>query len=1233
MKNRTYVLRTVLCICVIMIAGIIPGFAQQIEKGIKVSNGEYLGFLEYKPADYASKTSTRYPLIIFLHGIGERGNGTTELQKVTCCGIPRIIKRGHNMSFKWNGKTETFIVLSPQCPKSYGMWPNLFIEELIQYAKNNLRVDPDRIFLTGLSMGGGGTFKYISTAASQPKNLAAAATICAPCTFKEGKYVADANLPVWAFHAADDLTALASCTETAIRKINEQNPAVKPLKTIWPTGGHIVWDRVYTDTNYRYQGIVNIYEWFLGQDRTLPVNKLPVANAGNTINITTGTGIATLNASGSYDSDGKIVRYVWKKIEGPAAGVITSPFGTNASTTVTGLTVAGTYKYELNVVDDRASFTSDVVTVVVSSGAGIENNPPVAKAGSDITITLPVNTVKLDGSASSDEDGSITTYSWTKVSGPAGTLAAPTSSITNFNNLVAGTYVMKLKVTDNKGATAEDQVTVTVKPAPVIPNIAPVAKAGSDLTITLPVNSVTLNGSSSSDEDGNITKYAWTKVSGPAATLENAGSASANANNLVQGTYVFRLTVTDNDGATDLDDVTVTVKSAPNTAPTANAGNDITITLPVNKTLLYGSGSADSDGSIAGYEWSKISGPSQFIIADPTGMNTNFTNLVEGTYKIRLEVTDNKGATDADTIIVTVNAALPAPNVEPQAQAGGNKTITLPVNYTTLDGSSSWDEDGSIVSYNWSYVNGPESFVIAEPNSSTTQITGLTEGTYSFRLEVKDNNGAANADTIRIAVKAEATPPPAPNIIPVAKAGNDLVITLPNNEVSLDGSASNDEDGTLTSYSWMKISGPTRFRITDPSYHVTKIENLAEGEYAFRLQVKDNDGALAYDTVKVAVLKAPNMLPVSKAGSDQQVQLPDSDVTMTGLASYDSDGTVEKYFWEYVTGPEGAIIDDKFSATPTITGLKAGDYKFRLTVTDNEGASASDVVLVTVLPESPKIAPVAKAGGGIEMQLPASSARLNGSESYDPDGIIETFSWVKVSGPGGVTITNSTSEHPTIYVSEAGVYVIRLTVKDNDGKTDTDLVEITVLAPAPAQNKKPVANAGKDQSIAYPESTATVNAANSYDVDGTITGYTWSQVSGPSAAAIANPADSATEIRNLQTGEYLFEVKITDDKGDTSSDTISISIVNNLRYEEQMVLYPNPARSSVNVQLTSDTTGLTRITIYSASGVPVKAINTNKSQAQLFENVNIANLQTGMYYMEVIIAGKQRKIAKFVKRQ
>ncbi len=158
------------------------------------------------------------------------------------------------------------------------------------------------------------------------------------------------------FHAEDDAVASVSYTRAAITGINNAKPAVKPLLTIWPNERTYSMDRVYADTSYKYDGSIEYIRMVLGQNKSLPVNKLPVAKA-STNNITTGTGIATLNASSSTDADGKIVRYVWKKIAGPSAGIITNAFGPNSSnTTVTGLTVAGTYTYVLAVVDDRAGF-------------------------------------------------------------------------------------------------------------------------------------------------------------------------------------------------------------------------------------------------------------------------------------------------------------------------------------------------------------------------------------------------------------------------------------------------------------------------------------------------------------------------------------------------------------------------------------------------------------------------------------------------------------------------------------------------------------------------------------------------------------------------------------------------------------------------------------------------------------------------------------------------------------
>ncbi|SHG08081.1 PKD domain-containing protein, partial [Flavisolibacter ginsengisoli DSM 18119] len=139
-------------------------------------------------------------------------------------------------------------------------------------------------------------------------------------------------------------------------------------------------------------------------------------------------------------------------------------------------------------------------------------------------------------------------------------------------------------------------------------NQAPTVNAGAPQTITLPTNSVTLNGTAS-DPDGSIASYSWTKISGGAATITSPSNPSTTVTGLVEGSYVFRLTVTDNLGASSSGDVAVTVQTATsaNQPPTANAGADQSITQPASSVTLTGSGT-DADGTIASYSWTKLSG-------------------------------------------------------------------------------------------------------------------------------------------------------------------------------------------------------------------------------------------------------------------------------------------------------------------------------------------------------------------------------------------------------------------------------------------------------------------------------------------------------------------------------------------------------------------------------------------------------------------------------------------------
>jgi hypothetical protein len=587
------------------------------------------------------------------------------------------------------------------------------------------------------------------------------------------------------------------------------------------------------------------------------------------------------------------------------------------------------------------------------------NQAPVARAGNDITITLPTVIASLNGSASTDADGTIQNYSWSYVSGPLGSLlATPLTALTSVTGLLQGTYTFRLTVTDDDGATSTDDVRVIVNPLIPPPNTPPIASAGNNQTITLPTNSVTVNGNGSTDSDGSIQSYLWSWVSGPTGyTITNPNSVSTTITGLAQGTYAFRLRVTDDDGASTTDDMVVTVNPAPpppNQPPAANAGNNITITLPVSSTTLNGSNSSDADGTIQTYLWTWISGPTGYSITNANAAATGLTGLVQGTYTFRLRVTDDDGASSTDDVVVTVNPATPPPNQPPVANAGNNVTITLPTNSVTLNGSNSTDADGNIVSYVWSWVNGPATYSITNTGAVSTTVTGLGQGIYTFRLQVTDDDGATATDDIVITVNAA---PPPPNQPPVARAGTDIVITLPVNSVTLNGSNSTDADGTITSYAWTWTGGPTTYSITNANAAATGVTGLVQGVYTFRLTVRDDDNATAFDDIRVTVNAAPppppppppaNQGPVANAGNEVILYLPVNSTALYGSGSTDPDGLITAYEWTQLSGPSQVVIANNRAANIQVSDLMIGEYQFRLTVTDNSGASATATVRVIV---------------------------------------------------------------------------------------------------------------------------------------------------------------------------------------------------------------------------------------------------------------------------------------------
>jgi hypothetical protein len=287
------------------------------------------------------------------------------------------------------------------------------------------------------------------------------------------------------------------------------------------------------------------------------------------------------------------------------------------------------------------------------------NKGPVANAGPDKEITLPKSNEQLDGTASTDLDGTITFYQWAKLSGPASfNIATPNSAVTGVNDLEEGLYVFELTVTDNSGSIARDTMQLKVNAAPPPENKPPIADAGLDSSIPLSFVSVTmalLDGSNSKDEDGAIVSQQWTKISGPPATISSPNLLKTQVSLFEEGIYIFQLLVKDNGGLTDADEVAITVTRA-NRPPIANAGPSVAIVVSPNNPsfVLDGSQSKDPEGGLLTYQWKFEGGISTPVINDPNAEKTTVSNVVAGEYKFSLLVTDDKGANDVASVSITV---------------------------------------------------------------------------------------------------------------------------------------------------------------------------------------------------------------------------------------------------------------------------------------------------------------------------------------------------------------------------------------------------------------------------------------------------------------------------------------------------------------------------------------------------------------------------------------------------
>ena len=500
-------------------------------------------------------------------------------------------------------------------------------------------------------------------------------------------------------------------------------------------------------------GISNLEEYYNNTDPLDASDNLPVARAGNDQQ-TVPTRVY-LDGSSSNDPNGDPLEFAWSLIEGPVAVEIESPESALASFVGT---KAGLYRFMLSCFDGKITAT-DTVNITIFNVA------PSVDAGSDMTVD-DGETIQLHASGS-DPNGDTLNYLWSKVEGPESLLPDMMQQDITLALVQAGLYRFSVRCSDGVNTSDADEVVVTVNDV----NHAPTAFAGQDIDVEVG-SRVTLDGSGSSDPDGDELDYAWTQVAGTQVLLQDALSPTPGFDAAVEGTMEFELVVSDGFVSSMADRVVVRVLSL-NNAPVADAGENLHVYVG-DTVYLDASGSFDPDDDVLTYSWSQTSG-AQVEMAGAASIHPTFTPTTSGVLGFMVTVSDGQ-ASSTDSVSVTVDDV----NQVPVADAGDDQVANIG-DTVVLDGSLSYDPDGDAISFIWSQVQGAR-VSLTSSNSAAPSFVPTEQGVYVFELRVYDGSDTSSADTVTITVQSEATA-----IVPLSPEMGAVVSEIPTFSWSSDG--------------------------------------------------------------------------------------------------------------------------------------------------------------------------------------------------------------------------------------------------------------------------------------------------------------------------------------------------------------------------------------------------------------------------------------------------------------
>ena len=908
------------------------------------------------------------------------------------------------------------------------------------------------------------------------------------------------------------------------------------------------------------------------------VNTDPVADAGADQTGVAGDGVfAFLDASGSSDPDGDAITYEWRQVGGPTVPVtVTSPDGRRIRVGDPAVSqVPTSVTFRLTVRDGNGGVATDDVVITYSEPNGL----PVAVAGPDQAATLAAagatpGEIVLDGSGSSDPDGDPITFTWTQSSGPAVTIRsdnADGSRVVVTEPSTPGTVVIELRVEDDQGGASTDSVSIVYS----APNTAPVADAGPDQTNQAGDGVFTfLDGSGSSDPDGDTLSYEWRQVSGPTVpvTVVSSDGSRIRVGDVseadVPATVVFRLTVRDGNGGTATDEVSITYPE--NQPPTADAGPDQTTSLPAAgqtaTPVVLSAVATDPERRPVSYSWVQLSGPAVTITdVTPNSRQVSLsTPETAGTVVIELTVTDDANNTATDTVSVTYD---PAPNTAPSVDASDDQMLIgvfsgsgTPQSATVSATAS--DPDGDPLAFTWTQLSGPATTLVTSADAAGTSTRTYSQpasaGTVVYEVSVSDGRGGVETDTVSVVWQDNTAPT---STAPATQPAEGVV---PGTSVPIDLGTITDPDGQPVTVSVVQVSGPavtiSGGTTRTPSFTAPDVSGTVV------VEVTLSDGVST--TVRTITIPVTvNSAPTAEAGADRTLRdvAPGTEVVLDGTGSSDPDGDTLSYAWRQVSGPSVTLVGAD-TAQPRFTypaqarprlgvveaakgakapvdpkGQPADTLVFELVVSDGTLTSSPDTVSIVI---NTNLAPTAEAGEVQEVFGLGSgdTVQLDGTGSSDPDGDALTYLWSVTTG--SATLSDATAARPTLTYTGDGDdgedERVELSLVVNDGSADSAPDTVAVVF---RDNRAPTANAGADIGPFDAGQTVTLNGGASTDPDDDALTYRWTQVSGPSVNLSGPNSASPTFVAPDVDGDtaLVFSLEVSDGRA-SSTDTVSVSV-------------------------------------------------------------------------------------------